>query len=722
MAAPRGLHALARLHGIQTAYRSNEGARVTATPDALRAVLRALGVHADSDAAIRDLLAHRRRELADRVIEPVVVGWRGAGTAGAALRGVVRVRSTDRQREGDIRVRVGLEAGGERSWTVASSSLEAVGVTEVDGRARAELEIPLPDLPAGYHDLAVEMGRGRWEALLMVAPERAMSWEAVADRPAWGVFLPLYAAWGEPGALPDFALLDTLAERVAAKGGAVVGTLPLLAAFLGERPHEPSPYAPVTRLFWNEVYVDPAAAPGFAELPDDERGTLPGGGAPPRQRDPRWFDAGAAMAARRPALEALARRFFDGDPDAELAGFHARNPLAEDYACFRAITEGRGPWGEWPERLQARDVRDGDYDPAVARYHLYVQWLAERQLAAATARAADRGVSLYLDLPLGVHPDGYDVWRERALFARTSSAGAPPDPLAAQGQDWGFPPLHPEAARLDRHRYFIASIRKHLRFAGVLRIDHVMQLHRMFWVPAGDAARGVYVRYPAEELYAVLCLESARAGAVIVGEDLGTVPKAVRRGMKRHGLYGMYVAQFELEVAKGAKGAKALGPRPVPAGAVASVGTHDTPTFAGWWMGRDAEIRRDAGVLSEEEAAREVAGRGRMRAELVRGMVQGPRTGGTPGQPNAEGSEGEGPDPAATAVLSALHAHMAASPAGLVLATLEDLWLEPEPQNVPGTTGDRNWRRRSARPLSALDEGAPAVLLSEMDQARREAE
>ncbi|MBW3555031.1 MAG: 4-alpha-glucanotransferase, partial [Gemmatimonadetes bacterium] len=549
MAAPKGLQALARLHGIQTSYQGNDGARVTATPEAVMAALRALRVPAESAADLKRLLAHRRRELADRVLEPVVVGWRSGGARGQRrVAGDITLRLPATLRDRTLDLRVGLEEGGERSWSVAASSLEAVEETEVDGRASVTLRAPLPgDLPEGYHDLSVECAPGRWDALLIVAPRRAVGWDAIADRPAWGVFAPLYSLHEEHRPSPDYDLLDRLAERTARKGGAVVGTLPVLAAFL-DRPCEPSPYVPASRLFWNELYVDPARAPGAEDLPADERWTVPAGG------DPRWLDARRLMAGKRPALEALSRRFFAGDPEADLAAFHARNPRAEDYARFRALTERSGTWGQWPDRLRARDVRESDYDPEVARYHLYVQWLAEAQLQAATQRAADRGVSLYLDLPVGVHPDGYDVWRERALFARGASAGAPPDPLASQGQDWGFPPFHPEAARLDGHRYFVACIRKHLRFAKVLRIDHVMQLHRMFWVPAGDAANGVYVRYPAEELYAVLCLESRRAGAVIVGEDLGTVPAAVRTGMKRHGLYGMYVAQFELEVAKDAKG------------------------------------------------------------------------------------------------------------------------------------------------------------------------
>jgi 4-alpha-glucanotransferase len=410
------------------------------------------------------------------------------------------------------------------------------------------------------------------------------------------------------------------------------------------------------------------------------------------------------MAAKRPALEAAARAFFGGGDTepGELASFRARNPCADDYARFRAIVARRGAWGEWPDRLRARDVRDGDYDPAEARYHLYVQWLAERQLTALKERAESRGVGLYLDLPLGVHPDGYDVWRERELFATRASAGAPPDSLAAAGQDWGFPPLHPEAGRMERHRYLIACIRNHLRFARVLRIDHVMQLHRMFWVLGGDARRGVYVRYPAEELYAIVCLESSRARAVVVGEDLGTVPRAVRQGMKRHGLPGMYVAQFELT---DREDGQELVPRPVPPGALASIGTHDTPTFAGWWQARDVEIRGEMEQLTAGEVSAERAGRAEMRSKLVAGLGLDREPGGAD---------------AAAAVHQELLCRMGRSEAGLVLATMEDLWLEPEPQNVPGTLRAENWRRPASRPIDALAQPAVAAQLDALNESREE--
>jgi 4-alpha-glucanotransferase len=715
MTAPRGLHGLARLHGVQTAYSDNDGRRVQASPDALMAALRALGVELPDAAAIPHRLAHRRRVLWERALDPVVVVWTPAdGGLGASAPGATRIRTPAAIADWPVRVTIGLEEGGERDSSLDGAALERLRAREVAGTEFVERGLPLPSVPPGYHDLVVEVGAGRarrrYEAVLIAAPDRAVGWEALPGGDGggrWGVFAPLYALHERevapaPGGVPGYPTLGRFADRAADAGASVVGTLPLLAAFLDE-PYEPSPYAPVSRLFWNELYVSPEGADGAS-------------------RAGRFVDPRAAMAERRPALEAEARRFFDrSHSPPELTSFRARNPLADDYARFRALTEALGSWDGWPDRLRARDLRPGDYDEGVARYHLYVQYRAERQLAEVAERGADRGVSLYLDLPMGVHSRGYDVWRERSLFATGASAGAPPDALAAGGQDWGFPPLHPEVSRLQGHRYFVASIRKHLRFAGVLRIDHVMQLHRMFWIPAGDARDGVYVRYPAEELYAVVCLESHRSRAVVVGEDLGTVPRETRRAMRRHGLPGMYVVEFELMEAEGpagsgpdprtpdtdhgSSGERPLAPGKVPGGALASIGTHDTPTFAGWWWGEDVRIRRELGQLTEEAAEAELRGRGVMREKLVRGLGLGSEA-----SPDGERE--------ALRVQEALLRRLGDSNAGLVLATLEDLWLEREPQNVPGTTGERNWRRRSSRPLEAMAEGAVAELLRALNETR----
>ncbi len=682
---------------------------MSASPEALIGVLQALRVPVGDAARIPGLLALRERELWERILEPVVVAWQGRRDDSP---GSFTIRIPARRRDDRILGAITLEDGGLLRLPLSPADLVLVEAGEVGGEEYVALRAPLPaGLPLGYHDLDLSVGDGRRQlraaALLICAPMKASPWESAVGRRGWGLFAPLHALWEDPGgespavgeglgegpggegvtgaAAPGLRLLDRLAEYVADHGGTVIGTLPLMAAYL-DRPYDPSPYSPVSRLFWNELYLEPPAGPAPTSVVRPYADGL--------------FDPRSAMAAKKPVLEAGARAFFsdpDREPD-ELASFRERNPYADDYARFRALVARLGSWTDWPDRLRGRDVRPDDYDRDVARYHLYVQWLAERELTAVKERAESRDVGLYLDLPLGVHPAGYDVWRERELFAVTASAGAPPDPLAAMGQDWGFPPLHPEACRFVRHRYFIACIRNHLRFARVLRIDHVMQLHRMYWVVGPDARQGVYVRYPAEELYAILCLESRRFGSVIVGEDLGTVPRVVRRDMRRHGFPGMYVLQFELE---DTDDGSALLPRPVPSGALASIGTHDTPTFAGWWTGRDAEIRNELGQMDDEDAATEIAGRAELGRKLAAGL-----------------DIDHGAAEAGGTVHRELMRHMGRSDAGLVLATMEDLWLEPEPQNVPGSLREENWRRPARRPIQALGQPAVAAQLEELNRSR----
>lgn len=519
--------------------------------------------------------------------------------------------------------------------------------------------------------------------MLISAPRRAYL-PAPQDPAArtWGVFLPLYAlrtgrSWGTG----DFTDLEALLDWVGDLGGGVVATLPFLAAFLDE-PCEPSPYVPASRLFWNELYLDPSRSPDLPRCPEAQAllGSAALRGELARLRGAPLVDYRAAMRAKRPVLEALARSVFR-EPSARreaLLAFAAARPHLEDYARFRAVGERlRRPWHAWPSHLREGEVRAGDYDEDARRYHLYVQWLAHEQLSALAGQARRRGPGLYLDLPLGVHPDGYDAWREREVFARGVSGGAPPDAFFTKGQDWGFPPLHPQRLRAQRHRYFIAVIRHHLEHAGVLRLDHIMALHRLFWVPWGmEARQGVYVTYPAEELYAILTLESHRHRAVIVGEDLGTVPPRVRRAMHRHGVVRMYVVQYE---------ARPDAARPVGEVAtdfLAGLNTHDMPPFAAFWRGLDIRERQALGLLDAAAARQERSERLRVREAVVaflraRGWLEG----------RAAGPAG---------VLRGLLAYLAAGPARMVVLNLEDLWLERRPQNVPGTGPERpNWRRKA---------------------------
>ena len=288
---------------------------------------------------------------------------------------------------------------------------------------------------------------------------------------------------------------------------------------------------------------------------------------------------------------------------------------------------------------------------------------------------------MFLDFPIGVHPGGFDVSHYAGVFARGVTTGAPPDELFTEGQNWGTRPPHPAADRLDGYRYLRASLARHLSVADRLRIDHVMGIHRLYWIPqGGDPTDGVYVHYPADEVYAVLCLESWRHRTRLVGENLGTVQPSVHTALARHRVGGLYVAQYQVR-------ADTKPPlAPVPSDAVATLNTHDTATFAGYLDGTDIDDRVSRGRLAPRGAARAHARRRQERAALARLPPRGPAA----------------PDEASRLLRSSL-LELAQSAAELVLVNLEDLWLERRSQNVPGTGPERsNWRHRARLRLEVL--------------------
>ncbi len=581
---------------------------------------------------------------------------------------------------------------GAPPWAVGGRGLDEIGTRRADGRTFTGVEVRLPGgLPTGYHRLEVDHPTGRGEATVVASPTRVVG-PAPTER-LWGVFAPLHALWRHTGTGPDVSDLARLAAWIDESGGRLVGTLPVLASYL-DHPFDPSPYAPVSRQFWNELYLDLSALPGpgagAARRALDEPEVR---NAAARLRSADDFDVRTRAALVRHVLDAAVEASFAAGPPPDLDEFVARTPSVVDYARFRAAVEARGAgWHAWPAAERGGRL-DGDLDEGAVRYHLYAQWAMRTQLDDLGAGLARRDQRLYLDLPIGSHGDGYDTWRHHDQFAWGMGTGAPPDDFFQEGQNWGFPPLLPGALRADGHRFFAACVRAHMEVAGVVRLDHVMELHRLYWVPDGAGAKeGVYVRYPREELFAVLSVESHRTGCLVVGEDLGTVPDEVRDGIDGHGLLGMYVMQFQVP-------ADGADPAVPPHRSMASVNTHDTPTFAGYLHAVDVERNLEHGLIDEQQAGDGRATRAAIQANLVRVLTERGLV---------------GPDPSEGDLLRGVLALLGDSDAAGLLVTPDDLWGETEAQNIPGTPLERpNWVHRWPRPLEEVE--ADPALRAELD-------
>jgi 4-alpha-glucanotransferase len=697
------LRRVARLFNVQTTHHDGFGRLVEPTPEAVVSVLRMLGAAAEGIADLEGAFRERRQLLWQTPIDPVVVTWESA---------VPRIKSRlpVPLAETPAYYEIVLEDGSALKGRCLEDNDRVKPVLRrIEGMNYVTRRLVIPEeAPSGYHRLRLTIGGLELENYLFVAPLRAYGHPESAVK-SWGIFCPLYALFSETNwATGDFADLDSFLDLAAGAGARVVGTLPLLAAFLDE-PFNPSPYAPVSRIFWNELFLDVKRIPELQNCPA-ARSRLESSWFQNELRElrgARYIDYRRAMALKRAVLQELLLQVL-GDTSERRASFDlfvATHPLAQDYAAFRAKVEREGvPWRGWPEANRDGTLRAGDYDETARQYHLYVQWQAHEQMRALGAKTKAGGPALYLDFPLGVNRDGYDVWRERDAFALAASGGAPPDRFFTKGQDWGFPPLHPEGLRRQGYRYYIHCIRHHLQYAAMLRIDHVMGLHRCYWVPAGFAPdEGVYVRYPAEEFYAVLNLESHRHKAEIIGENLGTVPPYVNEAMARHGLRGMHVGQF--------------GVRPDPHDpldrpgrrTVASLNTHDTPTFEGFWSGADIDDRVDLGLLSESDGISEHDYRRAQREALVNYLMASNRL--------------DGADVTAESVLRGWLSALADGEADFILVNLEDLWLERQPQNVPGTWNERpNWRRKTRFSLEEIGR-MPALLstLQIIDDIRKKA-
>jgi 4-alpha-glucanotransferase/(1->4)-alpha-D-glucan 1-alpha-D-glucosylmutase len=575
------------------------------------------------------------------------------------------------------------------------------------------------DLGHGYHRLILAEGEREAATTLILAPRRCYCPPALAgDGRLWGPAVQLYGLrsarnWG----IGDFTDLAAVVDAWGAAGAGLVGVNPLHALFPAD-PAKASPYSPSSRLFRNLLYLDVEAIADFAEC-EAARSRVATPGFQARLaalRAAELVDYPGVAAAKFEILELLHAHFREhhlacGSPRAEdfrryrqdAGAVLSRHALFEALqAHFLRADPALWGWPVWPAAYRDPDSaavrRFAEEHAERVGFFEYLQWQAELQVAAAASRAARLGcaLGLYQDLAVSVDPGGAEAWAGQRRYAVGASVGAPPDEYNPGGQDWGLPPPNPQALLAAGYAPFIATLRANMRHAGALRIDHVMGLAHLFWVPAGATpAEGAYVRYPLDALLGVLALESQRERCLVVGEDLGTVPEALRAALAEAGVLSYRVLYFER-----GPGGEFTAPDDYLHDAVVTPTTHDLPTLAGWWEGRDLAVRAELGLYPDEaQHQAQVAERAADRARLLAALA---REGRLPASLAAD------PAQMSPALARAIFGYLAATPSALLVLPLEDVAGEREQANLPGTVDQHpNWRRKLALAVEEMaGEGA----------------
>jgi 4-alpha-glucanotransferase len=566
----------------------------------------------------------------------------------------------------------GQEGGGGRTWPhwLPAGTL----VLEEGGTVRVWPGAPQPaEVPAGYHRLEPEAGGA--PLTVAVCPPRCPS---PPDGRSWGWSSQVYAtrsltSWG----IGDFADLRRLVSWAGQQGAGFVLLNPLHAPAAGPVP-EPSPYFPSSRCFLNPLYIRIEEVPGAADLADvavlaEQARAL---------NEQRLIDRSRVWALKSQALETLFARSEEAGADERFETYvNRRGRVLDGYTSFCVLGERYGlPWQDWPEeyrhpsRPEVGELANGA-GRARKRYHAWLQWLCEVQLAGATQA---NGAGLICDLAVGVDGGGADAWLWQDTFALGMRVGAPPDEFNTRGQDWALPPWDPWKLRAAAYEPYIEMLRAVLRPAQGLRVDHVMGLFRLFWVPLGSEPwQGAYVRYVWQDMVGLLRLEASRAGTYVVGEDLGTVEDHVRHVLAQSGVLSYKLLWFEPQ-----------RPDQWPGQALAAVTTHDLPTVAGVWTGADAEAQRRSGIPLNEQGA----------ASLRRRLAEW--TGSDDGRPVPE-------------VIEATYAALAEAPCALRAAALDDALAVEERPNMPGTIDQwPNWCLALPASLEQIEQSALAAAIA----------
>ncbi len=708
---------LAECYGIEPGYTNVWGEYQETPEETLRDILRSFGHTALDGASVEKTLREFEDRRWQRMMEPVMV----VPVSECPAKVSVRMPYTDEPvrlswivNEEGGKVHEGLFTRNGIHWK-NTHTLE-------DGVVMGEFlwEVPVP-LDLGYHLLTVVEGGRQVEMALIVTPDHCYVPEEIelGKRRVWGPAIQLYALktrrnWG----IGDFTDLRNLAGWCASHGAGAVGVNPLHELF----PHQPthiSPYSPSTRAYFNTLYLDPEAIECFDECEDvrQEYESRAFQDRLLRLRDTEYVDYAEVGAIKRRVLEKLFNHFRDK----HLA---RKTPRAEEYrkfvasggrpleelAVFQALHEhfckqdmNQWAWLNWPEEYRSPNspvVKQFAEDCADrVQFYQYLQWQADRQLHRVRKYAEKQNmlIGLYMDLAVGSDISGAQVWLSQDLFALDMDIGAPPDELNQKGQNWGLPPYNPERLRGVAYVPFINILRHNMHHAGALRLDHVMGLMRLFWIPKGkDATKGAYVRYPFDDLLGIMALESHRNKCMVIGEDLGTVPEIVQHRMAHWKILSYKVFYFERSGVGSFR-----KPSDYPAQALVTLSTHDLPTISGFWTSEDIRVRTELDLYPTEELrTRQI----RDRVTELTGILDALK------DQNLLPSGLEGYSHDALPGMSddialAVQEYLARTPCYLMMVQLEDILGQPKQVNLPGTVDQYpNWRRKITLDLEKWDE------------------
>jgi len=722
------LHQLCELVGILPDYHDIWGHRHETSDAARRALLGAMAIACADEAECTRSLQTWLDAPWRRKLPPVVVAPADAPIP-------LSIRLPEREAGQVYTWRLALENGHTMAGHFTPGSLEQHEARELDGEPWHEYRLYLPPIAdTGYHRLEIDQAGTTHSLPLVVHPTRCHQPACVSDgRRTWGLSVQLYGVrsqrnWG----MGDFGDLAHLLDWAAHHGADLIGVNPLHALY----PHNPlhiSPYSPSSRQFANTLYLDVEAVPEFADCAEAQK-----------------IVAEPAFQARLHALRAAELVDYRGVAEAKghilpllYHRFRAVH-LAHDTARAQAFRAFQAQAGEDLRRfalyqaLQAHlHAHDGDLwgwpvwpaiwrdpqSPAVQafasehaeriEYFEYLQWLAEDQLAQLRAKAErlGLGIGLYQDLAVGVDKGGAETWAHHELFALDARTGCPPDDFNPRGQDWGLPPWIPHRLREAGYAPFIAALRANMRHAGALRLDHVMGLMRLYWVPPGmQGDQGAYLSYPFSDLLGILALESQRNHCLIVGEDLGTVPDAVRHDLYDYGVLSYRLFYFERE-----HDGAFRAPGNFAAQCLVAASTHDLATLSGFWQGKDIALREQLQLYPSEalraaQSAEREADRWRLLQALEReGLL-----------PEGVAANPDTVPQLTPELIRAIHQYLARSPAQLFIVQAEDLLGELEQANLPGTVDEHpNWRRKLRVGLEQWDGEACTTAITQAVQVER---